>query len=298
MMNVSGICRITNVNTRAFASGSKSVEFGIKKQSRESAERLYDIIAPHLGYKTLRSTANTLRKIKVNKKFPTVVRHVDRAFGFKSNQTKNSSWLKVVLSEYLSGKLDSGTNSSNELYAASAAVSDGISRDKLPEEEFMSKMMAHPTFVPVVNREHFTENVKILMTARERNVLGDNPIFFSEGTARKFNGKRNELISSEVKVCFERKDESQRQKEAEYIANMLADRLPSTAHRKIYEFLQKISRGNTRKNIYYLKNVQKICSFHYHLVLTELAEFLHIQLPKFSDETFLAESWRDWNAVR
>jgi len=156
----------------------------------------------------------------------------------------------------------------------------------------------HPQFPPSINRENFEANVKLLMDARESAIDQKAPLYFSDGTARRHN-KNDPLIPEEDVVAFHSKTEDEKREEAEKIADLLANRLPKRLHDRVYQFIDMyFVRRRRFKKHYYYSSMKRSCNFHTHLILKELAEYLYIPLPKFIDETFLAEGWRDWNAIR
>ena len=284
-------------------------KMSLPRQTREAAERLFDTIAPHLEYSRIKFTASKLRTMKVNSNYSTVVRQVDRVF----RQEKHSSWIKFVLADFLAGQdlEDPSTpivpaTTSNDKKSDFRHLESHTSLTLFNcRSTIVHNLMDHPTFVPVVNRKNFEENVELLMKARDANILTNQyPLFFSPGTSRKIRSilkgtvpEASSVISDEEITEYKLKSNDEKRFEAEKIANFLADRLPELAHSKIYKFLEKVVDDKTRR-VFFLKNVKSACSFHSHLVLNELAAFLLVKMPRFSDETFLAELWRDWNAVR
>ena len=277
-------------------------------QTIQSAEKLYDTIAPHLEYLRLKQVATKLRTIKVNNKHPTVVRQVDRAF----ERDKKAGWLKFILADFLSGVNNAeqhviigSQSSAASTLPPSYNENNEISRTMKFADRFnyeTHNLSDHPTFVPLVNRENFSDNVDFLMRVRDANLLSNKyPVYFSEGSAKKMKAKNIHNSSSsyfedEVE-SYKLLTEDEKRADAERIANFLADRLPNKAHSKLYKLLDRIEKGKTRRMFFY-KNAKVACNFHLHLVLTELCLFLSISLPRFSEETFLAELWRDWNATR
>ena len=235
--------------------------------------------------------ANKLKGIKIKENFPTVVRQVDISFNF-TRKTMTNAWLQPLLTDFLSG-LDVYNHNADYLNLQNSDAQFGEVRTATKHN-----LSEHLQFPPSINRENFEANVKLLMDARISAIEQKRPLYFSEGTARRHN-KNDPFIPEEDIAAFHSKTEEKKQEEAEEIADLLADRLPKRLHDRVYQFIDTyFVRRKIYKKHYYYSNMKGSCNFHTHLVLKELAEFLYIPLPKFIDESFLAEGWRDWNAIR
>jgi len=322
------------------------VEPSVPLQINRNAEFLFDTLAPRMEMKAIETLIDIMNSFGTPGQYTALSQNISNKSDDNSKGEPNISpqerlkvfltsneiieenhWLSPLLSHFLMGKLFENPDRSeneNASYNKDFPTHPHLLASEYSEEEInhIFEMVANDaTFTANINRQNLERNIQILMDAR--NKAAEKPLKW----ASKKGGKQKKRHRNDNQATVELpsnyhclKTDDSLYDEAQEMALFLADRLPDSSHRKLYEMLYSYShegkslfQSNEVENInadgsetdtsngknkekkkklrkQSLKNVfpcvkQKV-NAHTPFIIRELADFLYVDVPTDTNKKY------------
>jgi len=314
------------------------VEIEIPLQTKETAELLFDCIAPYLTYRQINRLKAILHKHD-NQERP------DRSGSsliYKLNGTfkEDASWIRPLLLNFLVGKKLLSLMYCSKKKVITRPTTTTAHIPTIMEEDYSiaDEIWLDPSFPPNANRQNWDRDLDILMRAQEKSSKCP-PFWCSLSLSSEEEAMKQSQHTAHV--IHQIKTKAKKQEEAEEIATLLANRLPRSRHEKLMTLLAKwappplqasdgtSSNGGAQAIGTRMKFLESKLNYtlelHVHLVALDLANYLYVYVPPsnaspsnstvvenkvelLSDEkdtsnndlgnNRLLKAWKEWNKLR
>lgn len=239
------------------------LETNIPLQSRETAELLFDGIAPHLCRRDLLRLQTVLSKFNSARETRTgatcLISKINESF------QNDTPWVCPLLSHFLVGRNWGGVaycttktvkpQTFSSVSTETTEKHDATAMSKQRLQNFfktLDELWSDPAFPPNSNRLTWDKDVKTLMRAQEKASHGP-PLWckrvenISAIEGNKFASATDTIVDSDTIIknnmaaykIHQAKSETVKRTEAEEVATLLADRLPRVRHERLMSLLNK-----------------------------------------------------------